>query len=397
MRENMKNMIISISGTPVSGKGTTVREMKKLLVQNGYKKENIYVISTGNEFRNYFNLLIDFINSIGDDEKMKILAQHSQIQELFNNSKYRNQLEKEILKLKEKKLNNITVESANNSPELAGIRNIVDEVIDSNIKEIGKKINRKKRPDEVWIIDSRLAFSNIPSSFAVRVTVDDNIAAQRLFNDTTRGREDSNYQSIQEAQSAILKRKNGEVSRYKERYGVDLENSENYDLIINTSFSKPEEVASVILECTKRRMEDKPFGKYWTSPKMLLPLQTERETLSRGTYLTFEETVESIKEQGYIPSSEIETIEVDNVKYIIEGHHRNFAAAYSGKTLIPYRVIAKDDEKILGYGNIARERARCCKKSYLYGHENFLGKDFSYETVYPNIYDKLKSLEERQI
>ena len=64
MKENMKNMIISISGTPVSGKGTTVKEMKKLLVQNGYKKENIYVISTGNEFRNYFNLLIDFINSI---------------------------------------------------------------------------------------------------------------------------------------------------------------------------------------------------------------------------------------------------------------------------------------------------------------------------------------------
>ena len=166
MKENMKNMIISISGTPVSGKGTTVREMKKLLVQNGYKKENIYVISTGNEFRNYFNLLIDFINSIGDDEKMKILAQHSQIQELFNNSEYRNQLEKEILKLKEKKLDNITVESANNSPELAGIRNIVDEVIDSNIKQIGEKINRKDRPDEVWIIDSRLAFSNIPSSFA---------------------------------------------------------------------------------------------------------------------------------------------------------------------------------------------------------------------------------------
>ena len=29
MRENMKNMIISISGTPDSGKGTKIREKKK--------------------------------------------------------------------------------------------------------------------------------------------------------------------------------------------------------------------------------------------------------------------------------------------------------------------------------------------------------------------------------
>lgn len=66
------------------------------------------------------------------------------------------------------------------------------------------------------------------------------------------------------------------------------------------------------------------------------------------------ELIEAIKTEGYIPSEEIETINVDGIFYIIEGHHRNFASLYAGKTLVPYKNIAKDDEQIPKYQFTAR-------------------------------------------
>ena len=57
--KNMKNMIITLSGQPVAGKGTAVKALVKKLENNGYKKENIHVIETGHEFRKYFNKIIE--------------------------------------------------------------------------------------------------------------------------------------------------------------------------------------------------------------------------------------------------------------------------------------------------------------------------------------------------
>lgn len=428
-----RNGIISISGAPVSGKSTTIKEIIKKLEDIGYEKEKIHLISTGYEFRKYFNLVMEFIKSLDDHEKLKELLNNDELYEIFRNPEYRKKFQSEIIKLKKKNMDKISIENANNNPELSEIRNIVDEIIDSKMRKLGEDILEKDSSkmnsendlpnnnfpvtkkvekgnlskdiidsvltkdtfNEIWIIDSRLAFHNIPSSFAVRTIVDDNIAAQRLFNDKKRGKEDSGYQSIEEAKNAVLNRKNGEISRYKKRYGIDLENDDNYNLIIDTSYSNPKEIAEVILKCMAYDKDGRKYGKYWSSPKMFLPLQTERETLAKGSVLTFEETIESIKEHGYMPSSVIEVIDVDNVKYIIEGHHRNFANAYVGNTLIPYKVIAKDDEEVLPYGFKARTRAESCKTAYLYGHEEFIGKDFSYNLVYPNIYKKMKSLEER--
>ena len=45
-----------------------------------------------------------------------------------------------------------------------------DTLIDEGIKRTGEEINSVNRPDEIWIVDSRLAFSNIPDAFSVRLT-----------------------------------------------------------------------------------------------------------------------------------------------------------------------------------------------------------------------------------
>ena len=85
---------------------------------------------------------------------------------------------------------------------------------------------------------------------------------------------------------------------------------------------------------------------------------------------------------------------LDKINYIIEGHHRNFAAAYAGKTLVPYEIIAKDEENIDTYGNTARNRANFIKLKKLFGHEWMIqnsNKDFSYEKVFPELCNKLEN------
>ena len=85
-------------------------------------------------------------------------------------------------------------------------------------------------------------------------------------------------------------------------------------------------------------------------------------------------------------------IYVNDKYYIIEGHHRNFASAYIGKTLIPYT------KSIMISENEAKIRAKSLKLSYLYDYEETFkdknGKmNFRYTDIYPDIYEQVKHYE----
>lgn len=194
---------------------------------------------------------------------------------------------------------------------------------------------------------------------------------------------------MKEAKVAIKERREGEVNRYKERYDVDLEDEENYDLIIDTSYSNIDDIADTILRCNEAYKQGKTFGKKWASPKIFLPLQSERETLGMGRYMNMNEVLSSIKTKGYDSTEPIETIKVDGKYYIIEGHHRNFGASLAKKTLVPYVILAENDEYIKKYSNTARQRAKGIKERDLRGHEWMISDDFSYDQVYHNIYEQI--------
>ena len=391
--KNMKNMIITLSGQPVAGKGTTVKVLVEKLENNGYKKENIHVIETGHEFRKYFNKIIELTHNLNNVGEKRELSDSKELKSIFQDYERRQALIQSLINLKKNKIDVSkisSIEQANNIEEFKPIRKVVDTVIDENIKQKGIEINKEEYPDDIWIVDSRLAFHNIPDSFSVRLTTNANVAGERLFNDKNRGKEDE-YKTIEEATQAREERRIGEQKRYKERYGIDLEDENNYDLIIDTSYSNIEDVSDTILTCLDRYIKNKDFAKKWTSPKTLLPLQGERDTFGTAKY-SFEELLESIEKHGYIPSQAIEVVEVDGKKYIIEGHHRNFCSAYLGNTLVPYEVLAKDDEEIPYYRNTARERAKSLNLRNLYGHEAIIAENdptFSYEDIYPGIYEEL--------
>ncbi|MDR0829546.1 MAG: hypothetical protein LBN95_05480, partial [Prevotellaceae bacterium] len=71
------------------------------------------------------------------------------------------------------------------------------------------------------------------------------VAAQRIFNDKERKSE--SYQSCEDAVKKIAARKESEVKRYQKLYGVNCLDLTNYNLLVDTSFLTPQEVADIIL------------------------------------------------------------------------------------------------------------------------------------------------------
>lgn len=103
---------------------------------------------------------------------------------------------------------------------------------------------------ESIIFDSRLAWHFVPESFKVRLTVDPEIAAERVFQN--RQSKEETYSSVQEALEKLTERQNTEAQRYQLIYNIDINDESNYDLIVDTSYLSPAEVAKAIIDSYKQ-------------------------------------------------------------------------------------------------------------------------------------------------
>ena len=90
------------------------------------------------------------------------------------------------------------------------------------------------------IIDSRMAWHFVPSSFSVYMMADAVISAERIMN---AGRESEPFKSVEEAVRSISDRRKSEMVRYSHLYHVNIKDMENYKYVIDTSFVAPETVA----------------------------------------------------------------------------------------------------------------------------------------------------------
>lgn len=114
--------------------------------------------------------------------------------------------------------------------------NIDDAIVEFANKNIGEPV----------VFDSRLAWYFVPNSFKVRLTINPVTAAERIVSNR-RNMEES-YDSLEEAISKLSERQKSESLRYKSLYNVDIDDSNNYDLIVDTSQLTPEEVVGIIYE-----------------------------------------------------------------------------------------------------------------------------------------------------
>lgn len=134
--------------------------------------------------------------------------------------------------------------------------------------EIDGKVTEMAILPESLIFDSRLAWHFAPSTFKVYLLVDPWVAADRIFNDD---RTSEKYSNVNEAFEKILARRKSEVERFKSYYNINYADLSNYDLVVETTKAKPEEVTQCIIQSFDAWKECKHFPQYWFSPHSLYP------------------------------------------------------------------------------------------------------------------------------
>ena len=120
----------------------------------------------------------------------------------------------------------------------------IDRDIDDNLKKF-EDIN-----DRSLLFDSRLAWNFVPSAFSVYISVDPEVAAKRVFE---ANRETEKYKSAKEAVTELSRRRASEILRYRTFYGLDITDMNNYDFVVDSTSSTPEEIAEKIISACESK------------------------------------------------------------------------------------------------------------------------------------------------
>ncbi len=119
----------------------------------------------------------------------------------------------------------------------------IDQLVDDRLRDIGKH-------EDTVVLDSRMAWHWMPNSFKVFLNLDIETAAQRILSAMTPERIHAEHipEDPHKYAQNLQGRLDSETRRYKKIYDVDPYDIDNYDLVINTKTTKPEEVVRLIIE-----------------------------------------------------------------------------------------------------------------------------------------------------
>ncbi len=119
-----------------------------------------------------------------------------------------------------------------------------DSSIDRMIDDRTTLVSREKIDDRV-IFDSRLAWHFAERTFKIFLAVSLDEAARRVFNDS-RG-EVETYASVEEARSSLRERALVEDKRYRDFYGIEYFDFNNYDLVLDSTCASPEVLTEMFM------------------------------------------------------------------------------------------------------------------------------------------------------
>lgn len=125
-----------------------------------------------------------------------------------------------------------------------------DRSTDRDPDEYQKRLGREQ---DNFVIDGRLSFHFIPHSLKVFLDARLEVRAERVFRDE---RKAEHFHSLEDAKRALLERERSDAHRYQSYYGLDCNDHQHYDLVIDTSAIPVEEVVERILAFVRRREAD---------------------------------------------------------------------------------------------------------------------------------------------
>lgn len=125
----------------------------------------------------------------------------------------------------------------------------LDYVIDDKVKQLSIE-----KAEEKLIFDSRMAWHFAVKSFKIFLTIDPCEAARRVMLNQ-RGSEEF-YADEKEACEKLIERSTVEQARFKQIYGVDYYDFNNYDLIVDTTARTPEQIIDIIMNAYDSYVEN---------------------------------------------------------------------------------------------------------------------------------------------
>jgi cytidylate kinase len=116
--------------------------------------------------------------------------------------------------------------------------------IDRKVDDYLRAMNETR---ENLVLDSRMAWHFVKDSLKIRLTVDPDVAVERIFKDTT-GEMREKFSDMETARQEVQRRRESEIARYKSLYDVDISDPANFDLVINTSHKAPQDITKAFEE-----------------------------------------------------------------------------------------------------------------------------------------------------
>ena len=178
------------------------------------------------------------------------------------------------------------------------------------------------------IIDSRMAWHFTKGTFKVYLSTDIETSAARIMG-ANRSCEQSS--TFEEAVAGTQARRNSEKKRYSEQYGVDITDLSNYDLVVDTTYATPEEIAGVIISSFEKWKADKSRRFCYLSPERLNYIDDEHD----GELLA--ELSARLELGEDIP--EVTVFEKMGEFYVEDGLEAALAYSFNLFTFIPTRLV----------------------------------------------------------
>lgn len=136
--------------------------------------------------------------------------------------------------------------------------NAIAQKDDSIDKKIDEEVRKAGEMQKI-VIDSRLAFHWIPESFKIYLDLPAEIAKERILNDLKENilrQKSEGSSNAEEVYEKIISRLESEKKRYKELYGIDHTDKNNFDLVIDTNKNNLGEVVEIIVFEYKKWKEE---------------------------------------------------------------------------------------------------------------------------------------------
>lgn len=127
--------------------------------------------------------------------------------------------------------------------------------------------------DRPLLIDSRMAWHFVRGTFRVYLSTETAVSAARIFG---AGRAEEHFATVEETEANIRTRRESEKKRYMELYGVNNKDLLNYDLVLDTTYASPTEIADCLRDAFAAWQKDHTMRACYLSPlRLYYPAEIE--------------------------------------------------------------------------------------------------------------------------